>query len=179
VTLAQCPDFTEATFCGGARPCDDTKPICCGGCSGDTGAAAVCTYGKWKCPTGYVSINDCPGYSESTFCHGDIPDAGVDGGPASSLRVCADVDAGQCISSCDPFEVCFTHVTCGPLPDGGSVCSVEPAGSDAGADNRCHRVCNDGACAVGEDCMRRVFFGCTDWNASPTGHPICCADGGY
>lgn len=80
-----------------------------------------------------------------------------------------------CVAQCEPSEVCFTQVTCGPLADGGSVCSLAP--STIG-DDRCHRTCEKNSdCADGEECRRYQFFDCTDYNGWPDGRAICVSTG--
>src|SRR5688500_12829551 len=79
--------------------------------------------------------------------------------PAAPLRAqCASNDGGPKCLGCAANEVCFTQVTCGPLQDGGSLCT---AGETGPGDDRCHRACNgsDAECPAGERCVRKLFSG--------------------
>lgn len=148
---AGCPDGGDTFDC-----CD---------CIDDFLQRRVCGGSTWVCPSGTNPMTDCP---EESFCRAGLP------GPSSSLKVCADPDAGVCLDSCEAGEVCFTQVACGPLMDGGSSCGA----SGEGGDNRCHLECQSGAmgCGPGEVCVKRTFFACTDFNGSTAGgRNICCA----
>ncbi len=93
-------------------------------------------------------------------------------GGSSSRAVCANRAAAQCGPACPSNELCFTQVSCGLLPDGGSVCTDT---GGVGGDDRCHRSCQlDGeSCPAGEVCRQRPFFACTDFNGWPEGHGLC------
>lgn len=145
--------------------CPEQKPSCCQNCQSDVGVLPACRSGKWVCPIGSV---------DSTSCEPSVPQCTVaqsDGGqiPDSSLRPCADSDAGLCLSGCDLGEVCLTQVTCGPAGDAGT-CTL---GGSTPGDDRCHRSCEaDAGCGPGENCFSETFFACSDFNAPRL---VCCA----
>lgn len=94
--------------------------------------------------------------------------------PSSNMTCASSVGANVGCTSCPVGEICFTQVRCGPVPDGGAAC--EPGEGEA--DDRCHRTCSsDEECASGEECVRRTFFHCNDFNEWPEGTGICCAAG--
>lgn len=160
VALAACfPEATEVECAG--MP----KPTCCNSCSGSRGSDPACRNGQWICSQGSVSADFCDAGVDS-FCLPPLPN---DGG--SSLRVCADSDAGLCVG-CEPGEICFTQLTCDPF-SGAASCT--PGASPGHADDRCHRVCDKGTCGAGEQCVTEVFFGCAGFG---TVHPICCSGPG-
>lgn len=147
--------------------CTGSPLRCCvNGCGSDGVEMATCVGGAWTC------LNGVP---EQT-CAANTPCNGAQEPPASSLTVCADPDAGVCFGTCPLGEICFTQVTCGPVPPGGgTACAVA---SNPSGDNRCHRTCSDGACGPLETCQNALFFSCGDYNGSPTGRPICCPPSG-
>lgn len=139
---------------GDGGTCSGTAFNCCvNGCGNSGTQKAVCSNGAWTCTAG-VAETTCAGGT----CSGMLP--------PSSLKVCADYDAGVCIDSCDPGEVCFTQVACNPGTDGGiGGCRYYGTPADAGVgDNRCHRRCSGTPCAQGETCVADSFYGCHDIN---------------
>lgn len=151
---------------GGACVDGGATDDCCA-CTNDFHERRVCVSGSWVCPSGTNPVSDCPATS---YCRAGLPP------PPSTLRVCADSDAGVCLGGCDPGEVCYTQVSCGPLEDGGFSCGVYTGGGPSG-DDRCHRECQPESrnCGGSEVCVNRSFFNCTDFSGyTAAGRPICC-----
>lgn len=104
---------------------------------------------------------------------GDERGAVIDAG--ARVRCAERSPAPRCLG-CAADEECFTHVSCGPLPEGGSACSDNGAGGDAAAaDDSCHRRCEvDSECPAGERCVHLQYTGCVDFNGGPKGKGLCC-----
>jgi hypothetical protein len=154
----------------GACAEDAGGTLCClEGCGSRAVGPPVCIAGEWHCPTGAAPQSQC---GLGTYCGGFPPPA------PSSLRVCADPDAGVCLNNCDPWEVCFTQIVCGPpvaYGDGGFGWTCGSANFEKKADNRCHRICYpDTGCAGKESCTTRTLTSCSDLYFYM---PICCLPG--
>lgn len=150
-----CDSAARLSFQLQPRACAREPISCCtNGCGDTTTELAVCDKGVWTCASGVP---------QTTCIGGDCSGAGT----TSTLRRCADYDAGVCFNNCPAEEVCFTQLACGPPSgnDGGSLYCPSVGSGDAGlGDNRCHRRCQAG-CGSGETCQPGIFYGCSDYAA--------------
>jgi hypothetical protein len=115
----------------------------------------ACTDAKWQCNVVAPGkgLSPCPGAEPGATC-------------SNGTNTCD-------VTGCAADEVCFTQVSCGPA--GNPSCTL---GSQDRADNTCHRSCTDSStCAAGQECVKKVYFGCSDFNGPPEGRGICCLKG--
>ena len=148
----------------------------------DVSAADASRDGGAGAETGQLedaTISDADGDAPSNAdARGDHDDGdAAEGSTHDAGNLCARIGSmAACFNNCGSGEVCFTQVICGPLPDGGSACSVGPG---TVGDDRCHRACDSSSvCSAGEQCIRYQFFGCSDYNGGPNGKGICCPASG-